>query len=530
MIAGTEENKDINKIALCGICYQVVTENRKPLECDSCHNSLFCTPCIQKWSKSKSTCPFCHANKAQYVEISPILMKMIKQMKFFCKNKNAGCTFTETSDQLLKHEHECEFGQNRVSREAPILKVCQFCNQAPSYQEHNQYQPLSDSDRDFDHICDKLAQKLCFDHKLFALKYEEARIANLDETEMYYEFFKCNICNNLLKQAKTCTSCQKNFCQYCISNSLIQSNICPSCYIQSPTYENISRNLQSLLNKFKIYCKNSQKGCSKIIPYDNVEQHESNCLNCENCFVNCSNCRRPYKSSEHLQHQCPQIPIPQAQTQRALLLAINRQNDNYSQLSDNMQQRRAPGYCKNIKQDTVAMISKCPIGLTIPVMIIDFFLQNLMIVLYIMYLINEDFVYEPLNKPFYFFFFLYIGAGYFPIGWLIQNDYTNTRGRVGCVNKKFIEKIPLLLLSLIRAEYLYIIFGPLKRRNLDYLFKDSVRVSHLIRSICQMIIQITLVTVMGLNNADDLIKGLACGFSIFQFFFNILFTVTILKK
>ena len=48
-IMNSEDITDIKDLILCGICYQVVTEDRKPVECNSCQNQLFCTPCIDSW-------------------------------------------------------------------------------------------------------------------------------------------------------------------------------------------------------------------------------------------------------------------------------------------------------------------------------------------------------------------------------------------------------------------------------------------------------------------------------------------------
>ena len=37
-IMNSEDITDIKDLILCGICYQVVTEDRKPVECNSCQN------------------------------------------------------------------------------------------------------------------------------------------------------------------------------------------------------------------------------------------------------------------------------------------------------------------------------------------------------------------------------------------------------------------------------------------------------------------------------------------------------------
>ncbi len=37
-IMNSDEIADIKDIILCGICYQVVTDDRRPVECSSCQN------------------------------------------------------------------------------------------------------------------------------------------------------------------------------------------------------------------------------------------------------------------------------------------------------------------------------------------------------------------------------------------------------------------------------------------------------------------------------------------------------------
>ncbi len=37
-IMNSDEIADIKDLILCGICYQVVTQERKPVECSSCQN------------------------------------------------------------------------------------------------------------------------------------------------------------------------------------------------------------------------------------------------------------------------------------------------------------------------------------------------------------------------------------------------------------------------------------------------------------------------------------------------------------
>jgi len=42
-------------------------------------------------------------------------MNMIKQMKYYCKYKDQGCSATMKGKDIFKHEFECEYGRGRAS-------------------------------------------------------------------------------------------------------------------------------------------------------------------------------------------------------------------------------------------------------------------------------------------------------------------------------------------------------------------------------------------------------------------------------
>jgi Ring finger domain len=50
----------------CGICLQVITEDKNPQQCTSCENKLFCDPCIKQWSVKNKKCPGCNHENARY--------------------------------------------------------------------------------------------------------------------------------------------------------------------------------------------------------------------------------------------------------------------------------------------------------------------------------------------------------------------------------------------------------------------------------------------------------------------------------
>lgn len=50
----TDQIRGVRDLITCAICYQVITEDRVPMQCDTCQNQLFCKPCIELWKKQKS--------------------------------------------------------------------------------------------------------------------------------------------------------------------------------------------------------------------------------------------------------------------------------------------------------------------------------------------------------------------------------------------------------------------------------------------------------------------------------------------
>ncbi|CAF1154030.1 unnamed protein product [Adineta steineri] len=100
------------------------------------------------------------------------------------------------------------------------------------------------------------------------------RIVN-DEYQVTNEFF-CTICQSLLWKPKSCASCQHLFCDKCIQKwKRINSTSCPFCCTQ---YEEkrVSPYIHSLLGRLSIRCRNSSFGCTEILSYNSLEQHETN--------------------------------------------------------------------------------------------------------------------------------------------------------------------------------------------------------------------------------------------------------------
>jgi len=130
------------------------------------------------------------------------------------------------------------------------------------------------------------------------------RIVN-DEHQVANEFF-CAICQGLLWKSRSCASCQHLFCNKCIRTWLqINPTSCPfrcSPYEEKrpPPY------IHSLLGRLSIRCRNSSFGCTEILPYDLLEQHQT--VECQFLTKRCRICGQYILKNEIDQHQTACIP------------------------------------------------------------------------------------------------------------------------------------------------------------------------------------------------------------------------------
>ncbi|CAF2056561.1 unnamed protein product [Rotaria magnacalcarata] len=101
---------------------------------------------------------------------------------------------------------------------------------------------------------------------------DRERIVN-DDFLVPNEYF-CPICQYLLWKPSSCSFCQNLFCRKCIQKWLeINPTTCP---FRCTSFE-IKRappHLQSIIGRLRIRCCNASFGCTEILPYDFLGQHE----------------------------------------------------------------------------------------------------------------------------------------------------------------------------------------------------------------------------------------------------------------
>jgi hypothetical protein len=130
----------------------------------------------------------------------------------------------------------------------------------------------------------------------------------IDKHHILNEFF-CPICCCLLWKPRSCASCQNLFCNKCIQTWIkTSSTICPLCrlsYEEKPAPPSV----RSILAHFFIRCRNTSLGCTEILPYDLLEQHES--INCKFLTKKCRVCEQIVQVKDIDQHKniCKPIVI-----------------------------------------------------------------------------------------------------------------------------------------------------------------------------------------------------------------------------
>ena len=105
------------------------------------------------------------------------------------------------------------------------------------------------------------------------------------------EFF-CPICSCLLWQPRSCGACQNLFCEACILKWLQVKQSCPyGC--ERYQDKRCSPQIRCLLSNVWIRCQSFQYGCTAVLSYDTLEEHQTKecscpstrCQYCENLML-----------------------------------------------------------------------------------------------------------------------------------------------------------------------------------------------------------------------------------------------------
>jgi hypothetical protein len=125
------------------------------------------------------------------------------------------------------------------------------------------------------------------------------------------EYF-CAICRCLLWKPRASATCRHLFCQKCIRTWLENPNSGKRCPFRCEAYEErrCSPDVYSVLYYLNIRCRNTPLGCTQIVPYTSLEEHENN--ECEYLTQRCSECEQLVLRSELDEHrEIPGLCVPQ---------------------------------------------------------------------------------------------------------------------------------------------------------------------------------------------------------------------------
>ncbi|CAF1211463.1 unnamed protein product [Adineta steineri] len=129
-----------------------------------------------------------------------------------------------------------------------------------------------------------------------------------------FKEFSCQICQNLLWKPHSCSSCHRILCEKCMQkwfDNPLNRNTCPFCSEPSE-YQPCSIMTQSVLFHLRIRCRNEKLGCKQILPYAQLEHHET--ANCQYLSERCMRCNQLILRSKLVEHQqrseqCTSCPI-----------------------------------------------------------------------------------------------------------------------------------------------------------------------------------------------------------------------------
>ncbi|CDW84314.1 e3 ubiquitin-protein ligase nrdp1-like [Stylonychia lemnae] len=497
------------KLLTCRMCDQILISKFNPKAC-GCNQAYYCDDCLA--NSPNAICLECNDVK-ELDGLNEIHKNILDKIKVTCINRTQGCRIKILISELSMHEtQQCLFKKEGKNESIS----CPFCTQQIKTFEERE-----------SHYCQKQIQ-YCHKHK-DSSKITIDRISNLSEVQKLLDFVRCGLCSNLLNQPRQCCKCNQHFCQNCIVKSLLYQNYCPNCYQKEPSYTGIQRNLQNILNQFKVTCKNNSESCQMVLNYKDLEAHENNCNQCLLCKQKCQFCHEINDFSDT--HKCksqlngtaqPQgffdrifskkkiesqyVEIETAKLRSKKQIEFQKLDDTQVELQivqeqndrDILQIEQA-GYfmrvSENIKQ-YYNYPTRIQVFFIILTALFDPIMQNSVMFLLIHYLSTQTFLSYRIKNSFLTFFSAYVFFT-FICALVISLSIKPRREPRGA---KFIQ----LIISIFSLQYFMFVFMPWVQNYYTYqdLF-NSIKNTTAFRNLAQSAIMVTLVTVVGLNNQDN---------------------------
>ncbi len=145
------------------------------------------------------------------------------------------------------------------------------------------------------------------------------------------------------------------------------------------------------------------------------------------------------------------------------------------------------GYCDRIENARASLFRTSTL-LVYLFILIDLFLQITMMTLPIVYLVEEKFINEETKNAFISFYIFYMLLTIFPslLGAICMNIFNTRHWRCG-----------LVFFSTLQMGHLYLLLNPYS--SYSHQAKESMKVGVIFRSIAQVCIQITFITILAVN-------------------------------
>ncbi|CAF0852716.1 unnamed protein product [Didymodactylos carnosus] len=118
----------------------------------------------------------------------------------------------------------------------------------------------------------------------------------------------CSICKDILWKPQTCNTCKNAFCKECLDHWFKRHpKTCPMNHHYKD--DRVPPLLNDMLSELRIFCHNKANGCTDVLPYDALKQHELK--ECNYQQVNCHGCKISMLKKDLDQHEaeCDQIEI-----------------------------------------------------------------------------------------------------------------------------------------------------------------------------------------------------------------------------